>query len=51
MAKNALKEYSAKRTFTTTPERPLALPAAGGVPLLFVVHQQSARRLILELRI
>ncbi len=51
MAKNALKEYSAKRTFTATPEPPPALPAAGGGPLLFVVQQHSATRLHYDFRL
>ncbi len=51
MPKNALKEYSAKRTFTATPEPPPALPAAGGGPLLFVVQQHSATRLHYDFRL
>src|SRR5664279_4134495 len=51
MAKNALKEYSAKRTFTATPEPPPVLPAAGGGPLLFVVQQHSATRLHYDFRL
>ena len=51
MAKNALKEYSAKRTFAATPEPPPALPAAGGGPLLFVVQQHSATRLHYDFRL
>jgi len=51
MAKNALNEYSAKRTFTATPEPPPALPAAGGGPLLFVVQQHSATRLHYDFRL
>jgi bifunctional non-homologous end joining protein LigD len=51
MAKNALKEYSAKRTFTATPEPPPALPAASGGPLLFVVQQHSATRLHYDFRL
>jgi bifunctional non-homologous end joining protein LigD len=51
MAKNILKEYSAKRTFTATPEPPPALPAAGQGPLLFVVQQHSATRLHYDFRL
>ncbi len=51
MAKNALKEYSAKRTFTATPEPPPAVPAASGGPLLFVVQQHSATRLHYDFRL
>jgi bifunctional non-homologous end joining protein LigD len=51
MAKNVLKEYSAKRTFTATPEPPPALPATGGGPLLFVVQQHSATRLHYDFRL
>jgi len=51
MAKTALKEYSAKRTFTATPEPPPAVPAAGGGPLLFVVQQHSATRLHYDFRL
>jgi len=51
MAKNVLKEYSAKRTFTATPEPPPAVPAAGGGPLLFVVQQHSATRLHYDFRL
>src|SRR6185369_9890780 len=51
MAKNALKEYSAKRTFTATPEPPPSLPAARSGPLLFVVQQHSATRLHYDFRL
>jgi bifunctional non-homologous end joining protein LigD len=51
MAKNVLKEYSAKRTFTATPEPPPAMPLAGGGPLLFVVQQHSATRLHYDFRL
>jgi bifunctional non-homologous end joining protein LigD len=51
MARNALKEYSAKRTFAATPEPPPTLPAAGGGPLLFVVQQHSATRLHYDFRL
>jgi bifunctional non-homologous end joining protein LigD len=51
MAKDALKEYSAKRTFTATPEPPPAVPAKSGGPLLFVVQQHSATRLHYDFRL
>src|SRR5512143_629949 len=51
MAKDALTEYSAKRTFAVTPEPPPAVPAAGRGPLLFVVQQHSARRLHFDFRL
>ena len=51
MAKSSLTEYSAKRTFTATPEPPAAVPATGSGPLLFVVQQHSARRLHYDLRL
>jgi bifunctional non-homologous end joining protein LigD len=51
MAKNPLGEYSAKRTFTATPE-PAPSPAASpGGPLLFVIQRHSARRLHYDLRL
>src|SRR6202795_3757964 len=51
MAKSKLIEYSAKRTFTATPEPAPAVPAAGSGPLLFVVQQHSARRLHYDFRL
>src|SRR5215470_16877984 len=51
MAKSSLKEYSAKRTFTATPEPPAVVAAAGDGPLLFVVQQHSARRLHYDFRL
>jgi len=51
MAKNALKDYSAKRTFTATPEPPPAERPAGEGPLLFVVQQHSATRLHYDFRL
>ena len=51
MAKNALSEYSAKRTFTATPEPPPALAPAADGPLLFVVQQHSATRLHYDFRL
>jgi bifunctional non-homologous end joining protein LigD len=51
MAKSALEEYAAKRSFTATPEpKPqVTAPAAG--PLLFVVQQHSARRMHYDFRL
>jgi bifunctional non-homologous end joining protein LigD len=49
-AKAPLQEYSAKRTFTVTPEPPPALGSGSG-PLLFVVQQHSARRMHWDFRI
>jgi bifunctional non-homologous end joining protein LigD len=51
MAKNNLTEYSAKRTFTATPEPAPAVPAAGSGPLLFVVQQHAARQLHYDFRL
>ena len=51
MAKKALAEYSAKRTFTATPEPPPAVPASGNGPLLFVVQMHSATRLHYDFRL
>jgi bifunctional non-homologous end joining protein LigD len=51
MAKGSLTEYSAKRTFTATPEPPADVRTAAGGPLLFVVQQHSARRLHYDFRL
>src|SRR6185295_579367 len=51
MAKSSLTEYSAKRTFTATPEPPAALRTTASGPLLFVVQQHSARRLHYDFRL
>src|SRR5204863_9588471 len=51
MAKSSLTEYSAKRTFTATPEPPAAVRTTAGGPLLFVVQQHSARRLHYDFRL
>ena len=51
MARKALAEYAAKRTFAATPEPPPAVPAAGSGPLLFVVQQHSATRLHYDFRL
>jgi bifunctional non-homologous end joining protein LigD len=44
MAKDALKEYSSKRTFTATPEPPAVVHARSDGPLLFVVQRHMATR-------
>ncbi|HJV28183.1 MAG TPA: non-homologous end-joining DNA ligase [Aromatoleum sp.] len=46
-----LGEYSAKRTFTATPEPAASALRAGGGPLLFVIQQHSARRLHFDFRL
>src|SRR5580765_1222199 len=51
MAKGSLTEYSAKRTFSVTPEPPPAVRTSGEGPLLFVVQQHSARRLHYDFRL
>ncbi len=51
VAKNKLSEYSAKRTFTATPEPAPAVPATAGGPLLFVVQQHAARQLHYDFRL
>jgi len=51
MAKGKLSEYSAKRTFTATPE-PGPVPVEGRAgPLMFVIQQHSATRLHYDFRI
>ena len=51
MAKGKLSEYSAKRTFTATPE-PGPVPVEGRAgPLMFVIQQHSATRLHYDLRL
>jgi bifunctional non-homologous end joining protein LigD len=51
MAKNKLSEYSAKRTFSATPE-PGPVPVEGREgPLLFVIQQHAATRLHYDFRI
>src|SRR2546421_4506833 len=51
MAKEKLTEYSAKRSFSATPEpAPAAVEARNG-PLLFVVQQHSARRMHYDFRL
>jgi bifunctional non-homologous end joining protein LigD len=49
--KNALSEYSAKRTFSATPEPAPALAVRESGPLLFVVQQHSATRLHFDFRL
>src|SRR5664279_1019950 len=51
MAKSSLSEYSAKRTFTATPEPGPVVPTSGEGPLLFVVQQHAARRLHYDFRL
>ncbi len=51
MAKESLKEYSAKRTFTATPEPGPTVHAAASGPLLFVVQQHAASRLHYDFRL
>jgi bifunctional non-homologous end joining protein LigD len=51
MAKNPLSEYSAKRTFSATPEPAPALAGRRSGPLLFVVQQHSATRLHYDFRL
>jgi bifunctional non-homologous end joining protein LigD len=50
MAKSKLSEYSAKRTFSATPEPPAAVRERTG-PLLFVIQQHSATRLHYDFRL
>jgi bifunctional non-homologous end joining protein LigD len=47
----ALGEYSAKRTFGSTPEPAAALSGPQSGPLLFVIQQHSARRLHYDFRL
>src|SRR5215831_15746270 len=51
MAKSALAEYAAKRTFAATPEPKPAVTAPESGPLLFVVQQHSARRMHYDFRL
>jgi bifunctional non-homologous end joining protein LigD len=51
MAKAKLSEYSAKRSFRSTPEPAPAERAARGGPLLFVIQQHAARRMHYDLRL
>ena len=51
MAKDKLTEYSAKRSFTATPEPAPSAAAARKGPLLFVIQQHSARRMHYDFRL
>jgi len=51
MAKSALEEYAAKRSFAATPEPKPAVTAPTAGPLLFVVQQHSARRMHYDFRL
>jgi bifunctional non-homologous end joining protein LigD len=51
MAKGKLSEYSAKRSFTATPEPAPAVAEARTGPLLFVIQQHSARRMHFDFRL
>ncbi|HEX6267857.1 MAG TPA: DNA ligase D [Burkholderiales bacterium] len=51
MAKGKLSEYSARRSFSTTPEPTPSVPQARGGPLLFVIQRHAARRLHYDLRL
>ena len=50
MKKSELTEYSAKRSFSATPEPAAALREAPSGPLLFVIQQHSARHMHYDLR-
>ena len=51
MGKDSLRDYSAKRTFTATPEPAPRLSEGRAGPLLFVVQQPSATRLHYDFRL
>jgi bifunctional non-homologous end joining protein LigD len=51
MAKEKLTEYSAKRSFSATPEPAPAADQARKGPLLFVIQQHSARRMHYDFRL
>jgi len=51
MSKGKLSEYSAKRTFSATPEPTGAVREASAGPLLFVVQQHAATRLHYDFRL
>jgi bifunctional non-homologous end joining protein LigD len=51
MAKEKLTEYSAKRSFSATPEPAPAAAEARKGPLLFVIQQHSARRMHYDFRL
>jgi bifunctional non-homologous end joining protein LigD len=51
MANDSLREYSAKRTFTATPEPPAVVASAKAGPLLFVVQMHDASHLHYDVRL
>ena len=51
MKKSQLTEYSAKRSFSATPEPAAELRDAHSGPLLFVIQQHSARHMHYDLRL
>jgi bifunctional non-homologous end joining protein LigD len=51
MAKDKLTEYSAKRSFSATPEPAPSAATARKGPLLFVIQQHSARRMHYDFRL
>jgi bifunctional non-homologous end joining protein LigD len=51
MLKQPLERYTAKRSFTKTPEPPASTPAARAGPLLFVVQKHAARALHYDFRL
>jgi bifunctional non-homologous end joining protein LigD len=51
MASDKLSEYSAKRSFTATPEPGPEVRAGAGGPLLFVIQQHRARAMHYDLRL
>src|SRR5262247_1911791 len=51
MARNKLAEYTAKRTFSKTPEPQAAVAEGREGPLLFVVQQHRATRLHYDFRL
>ena len=51
MAKSKLSDYSAKRSFSATPEPAPSVPQARSGPLLFVIQQHSARRMHYDFRL
>ena len=51
MKKSQLTEYSAKRSFSATPEPAAELREAQNGPLLFVIQQHSARHMHYDLRL
>ena len=51
MAKESLREYAEKRSFTATPEPAGTVRAGAQGPLLFVVQQHRATRMHYDLRL